>query len=72
MTLKKQKKLIFVKAVTRNRANVWPGHIEKKLAEMAQIYLTPPPTSTYVESLFSKTGDILTNETNRLNPENAK
>ena len=33
---------------------------EKKLAEQALIYLSPPPTTTDVERLFSTAGDIIT------------
>jgi hypothetical protein len=46
--------------------------IEKKqaLATIAKKFLTPPPTSTDVERLFSTAGDILSNERNRLLPEN--
>ena len=45
---------------------------EKKLAEQALIYLTPPPTTTEVEHLFSTAGDIVTDERNRLLPANAE
>ena len=40
------------------------------LSKLACFYLTPPPTSTDVERLFSTAGDILTDERNRLKPEN--
>ena len=36
---------------------------------MKKKYLTPPPTSTDVERLFSTAGDILLNKRNRLVPE---
>ena len=40
--------------------------IKLALTKMAKKYLTPPPTSTDVERLFSTAGDILS----RLVPEN--
>ena len=43
--------------------------VHQKLAQLASIYLTPPATTVDVERLFSTTGDILTNERNRMNPE---
>ena len=39
-------------------------------AHLAKKYLTPPPTSTDVERLFSVAGNILTEDRNRLLPEN--
>ena len=42
------------------------------MAKMAEIYLTPPPTTTDVERLFSTAGDIITNELNRLLPATAE
>ena len=42
---------------------------ENKLAEQALIYLSPPPTSTDVERLFSTAGYIITDERNRLLPQ---
>ena len=40
------------------------------LVRLAKKYLTPPPTSTDVERLFSVAGNILTEERNSLLPEN--
>ena len=40
------------------------------MAKLACYYLTPPPTSTDVERLFSIAGNILTDSRNRLTPEN--
>ena len=42
------------------------------MTKMAEIYLTPPPTTTDVERLFSTAGDIITNERNRLLPATAE
>ena len=39
---------------------------------MAEIYLTPPPTTTDMERLFSTAGDIITKEWNRLLPATAE
>ena len=38
--------------------------------KMAKKYLSPPLASTDVKRLFSKAGDIFSNERNRLLPEN--
>ena len=46
--------------------------MERILAQVAEIYLTPPGTSSDVERLFSTAGDIFTNEQNRLLPENGE
>ena len=40
------------------------------MSKLACYYLTPPPTSTDVERLFSIAGNILTDSRNRLTPEN--
>ena len=45
--------------------------IEQAAAQLAEYYLAPPPSSVDVERLFSSAGDIITNERNRLLPENA-
>ena len=42
------------------------------LSNIAESYLTPYPTTTDVERLFSTAGDIITNERNKLNPANAE
>ncbi|XP_047135522.1 zinc finger BED domain-containing protein 4-like [Hydra vulgaris] len=44
--------------------------IKLALTKVAKKYLTPPPTFTDVERLFSTAGDILSNERNRLLAEN--
>ena len=44
--------------------------VKLALARLAKKYLTPPPTSTDVERLFSVAGNILTDERNPLLPEN--
>ena len=49
-----------------------PDIIQKKIADFASYYLTPPPTSVDVERLFSTAGDLLNNERNRYIPENAE
>lgn len=46
--------------------------MEKALITLAKKYLTPPPTSTDVERLFSTSGDILSDERNRLLPSNVE
>ena len=46
--------------------------MERYLAQVAEIYLTPPASSADIERLFSTAGDIFTNETNRLKPENGE
>ena len=46
--------------------------IMKALARLAKQYLTPPPTSTDVERLFSVAGNILTDDRNRLLPANVE
>ena len=45
--------------------------VERAAAKLAEFYLTPPPSSVDVERLFSTAGDILTNERNRMLPQNA-
>ena len=55
----------------------WSSYIprnkyENKLLSLAVLYLSPPPTSTDVERLFSTAGDILTEERNILLPENSE
>ena len=45
--------------------------VDRAAAKLAEIYLTPPPTSVDVERLFSTGGDIITPERNRLSPETA-
>ena len=42
------------------------------LARCAETYLSPKPTTTDIERLFSTVGDIITNERNRLNPASAE
>ena len=44
----------------------------RAMTKMAEIYLTPPPTTTDMERLFSTAGDIITNERNRLLPATAE
>lgn len=44
--------------------------VKLSLVRLAKKYLTPPPTSTDVERLFSVAGNILTEERNSLLPEN--
>ena len=46
--------------------------IEKGLVSLAKKYLTPPPTSTDVERLFSTAGNILSPERNCLRPHNVE
>ena len=45
--------------------------MERLASKLAEYYLTPPATSVDVECLFSTAGDILTQERNKLNPQNA-
>ena len=45
--------------------------VERAAANLAEYYLTLPATSVDVERLFSTAGDILSNERNKLKPENA-
>ena len=45
--------------------------VERATANLAEYYLTLPATSVDVERLFSTAGDILSNERNKLKPENA-
>ena len=45
--------------------------MKKALAECALKYLTPTVSTVNVERLFSTAGDIVTDERNRLKPENA-
>jgi len=61
-----------------NAFKYWKDHasssnpIKRAMAKLAEIYLTPQPTSTDVERLFSTAGDIITNERNRLLPATAE
>ena len=57
---------VFVKTAKKN-ANI---KIKLGLTKMTKKCLTPPPISTDVERLFTTAGDILSNERNRLVPEN--
>ena len=45
--------------------------LDRAAAKLANHYLTAPPSSVDVERLFSEGGDILTDERNRLLPQNA-
>ena len=45
---------------------------KKSLAEVAKKYLTPLASTIDVERLFSSTADILSNDRNRLLPQNAR
>jgi len=58
--------LAFWKEYEKNSTS----EIKLALARIAKKFLTPPPTSTEVERLFSTAGDVLSNERNRLLPEN--
>ncbi len=58
--------LAFRKEYEKNSTS----EIKLALARIAKKFLTPPPTSTEVERLFSNAGDVLSNERNRLLPEN--
>ena len=44
--------------------------LKQLLSEEAVEHLTPPPTSTDVERLFSTAGDVATNDRNKLKAEN--
>ncbi len=46
--------------------------VEKELASVALMFLTPPTISTDVKRLFSMAGDIITKERSSMNPENAE
>jgi hypothetical protein len=58
--------LAFRKEYEKNSTS----EIKLALARIAKKFLTPPPTSTEVERLFSTAGDVLSNQRNRLLPEN--
>ena len=62
-----------------NAFKYWKDHhasssnpIKRAMVKLAEIYLTPPPTSTDVERLCSTAGDIITNDHNRLLPATAE
>lgn len=42
------------------------------MAELAKVYLAPPPSSVASERLFSTAGDIITDNRSRLLPERAE
>ena len=59
--------LSYWKAFSKENDNC----VKKALADCALKYLTPTVSTVNVERLFSTAGDIVTDERNRLKPENA-